>query len=632
MIVGTAGHIDHGKTSLVKALTGVDTDRLKEEKARGISIELGYAYLPSPGGGVIGFVDVPGHERFVDHMVAGATGVDFVVLVVAADDGPMPQTREHLDIIELLGIREGAIALTKVDRVDAYACAEAASAARALVASTPLAQAPLYPVSSLTGEGLAGLKNALFAAAARPREALRRGAGLRLAVDRRFTLDGVGTVVTGTVHAGQVRVGDEVVVSPGGISARVRSIHAQDRKAVTGQAGERCALVLAGVDREDVERGDWVVSSFLHAPTDRFDARLRIARAEPSAFQHWTPVHLHIGAAHVMAHVALLEGERLAPGESALAQVVTGRPIGACAGDAFVVRDASASRTLGGGRVLDPRGRERHRRAPEHLALLHALEDPDPATRLALALETAGTLDVERFRCAHNLPEAMAMPAGAVRLASPARLIAAAAWQEMRERFIATLSRHHGERADEMGPDLGRIRRMAFPRDDAAVVQAIAESLLDEGKAARSGPWWHLPGHTVQLDARERVLAQLILPRLEEEAYDPPWVRDLARELSAPESEIRTLMRRLGRRGDVFAVMKDLYYARSAVAKMAAIAQALEREEGAVRAAPFRDRTGIGRKRAIQVLEFFDRVGFTRRTRGEHRLRADSLLKLEQVA
>jgi selenocysteine-specific elongation factor len=634
VIVGTAGHVDHGKTSLVKVLTGVDTDRLKEEKARGISIELGYAYKALRDGNVLGFVDVPGHEKFVDHMVAGATGVDFVLLVIAADDGPMPQTIEHLDIVEILGVREGAVAMTKVDRVDAARRAECEGQIRDLLAASSLAEAPIFPVSNVTGEGLEALQAHLASMAARAAER-RPGEGFRLAIDRCFTLDGVGTVVTGTVFSGEVQVGDEVMVTPAGTSARVRSLHAQNRASTAGHAGERCALALAGVARDAIARGEWIVAPRLHAPTARFDARLRHSAREATALRHWSAVHLHLGAEHVLARVALLEGESLAPGADALAQIVAERPIGALAGDAFVLRDASGARTLGGGRVLDPQGRERHRRAPERLEVLRKLEAPTPRLRLEALIESTDTgLDLKRFLVSNNTTEA-ALDLGPevvrVRDGDSDIVIGAATWSALRARFVDRLAAYHAERPDDMGPDLGRIRRMAFPREEPAVLQAVATALLASGEIARSGPWWHLPSHSIRLSAREETLAQRILPLLQERGYDPPWVRDIARDLAVPENEVRTLMRQLGRRGDVFAVVKDLFYARDAVARLAAIARALEEEHGMVRAAEFRDRTGIGRKRAIQILEFFDRVGFTRRLRDAHKLRGDSLLRLGEA-
>jgi selenocysteine-specific elongation factor len=632
MIVGTAGHIDHGKTSLVKALTGVDTDRLKEEKARGISIELGYAYLPLHDGQVLGFVDVPGHERFVDHMVAGATGIDFVLLVIAADDGPMPQTLEHLDIVQLLGVRAGAVALTKVDRVDEARREECRAQIAALLHDTSLSGAAIFPFSSVTGEGMGALKESLVREAAA--SACRRagGASFRLAVDRCFTLDGVGTVVTGTVSSGEVRVGDEVVVTPSGRRARVRSLHAQNRASTAGLCGERCALALAGLAKDEVARGEWIVSPHLHAPTSRFEARLRISGRESRALAHWSPVHLHLGTEHVLARVALLEGEALAPGANSLAQLVTERPIGALAGDALILRDASASRTIGGGRVVEPVGRERHRRAPEHLEMLRRLERPEPRERLRGVLEASPEgVDLAAFAIAHNARvEELDLGRDIVRVTASGIDVAlsSSSWSRLRERLLAMLGEYHERHPDELGPDLGRVRRMAFPRFDIAVIEAAARSLLDERALARSGPWWHLPSHSLQLTAREEELAQRALPRLEDERFDPSWVRDLAHDLGASEDDMRALLRRLARRGELFAIVKDLYFSRSAVAELASIARALEDESGAVRASEFRDRAGIGRKRAIQILEFFDRVGFTRRARDDHRIRADNLLKL----
>ncbi|HTS84749.1 MAG TPA: selenocysteine-specific translation elongation factor [Usitatibacter sp.] len=633
MIVGTAGHIDHGKTSLVKALTGVDTDRLKEEKARGISIELGYAYLPLRDGQVLGFVDVPGHERFVDHMVAGATGIDYVLLVIAADDGPMPQTLEHLDIVELLGVRRGAIAMSKIDRVDDARRAECRAQICALLASTSLAGAPMFDVSSATGEGLAELKEHLAHEAAAFEGRRSTGAAFRLAVDRSFTLDGVGTVVTGTVASGEVRVGDEVAVTPSGRIARVRSLHAQNRTSTAGRCGERCALALAGLAKEEVARGEWIVAPRLHAPTSRFEARLRLSARESRALAHWSPVHLHLGTEHVLARVALLEGETLPPGRDALAQIVSERPIGALSGDAFVIRDASASRTIGGGRVIEPAGRERHRRAPERIEVLRRFECEDPLERLRRALEVSPDgVDLAAFAIAHNtliderqLGDAVRVVSGSLDFA-----LSRSSWMRIRERLLAMLAEYHDRHPDELGPDLGRVRRMEFPRHDIALVEEAATSLLGEGKLSRNGPWWHLPSHSLKLTAQEEALAQRVLPRLEDERFDPAWARDLAHDLGAPENEMRALLRRLARRGEVFAIVKDLYFSRSAVAELAEIARSLEDECGAVRVAEFRDRAGIGRKRAVQVLEFFDRVGFTRRARDDHRIRADNLLKLER--
>ena len=312
MIIGTAGHIDHGKTALVRALTGVDTDRLKEEKARGITIDLGFAYLQAPNGEVLGFVDVPGHEKFVHNMLAGAGGIDFVLLVVAADDGVMPQTREHLAIVDLLGVARGVVAMTKVDLVTV----ERREAVRAEIArtldGTGLAGCDIVAVSIVSGEGVEALRARLLTQAQTVEHGAANGR-FRLAVDRSFSLSGVGTVVTGTVLSGAVTVGDRVVVSPSGLSARVRSIHAQNRATERGQAGERCALNLAGdgIAKDLIHRGDVVLDPELHAPSDRIDARLRVLASERKPITQWTPVRLHHAAAEVGARVVLLDDGRL---------------------------------------------------------------------------------------------------------------------------------------------------------------------------------------------------------------------------------------------------------------------------------------------------------------------------------
>src|SRR2546428_749680 len=376
MIIGTAGHIDHGKTALIKALTGMDADRLPEEKARGITIDLGYAVYPLPHGAVLGFIDVPGHERFVHNMLAGATGIDFVLLVVAADDGVMPQTREHLEIIDLLGVKGGAVALTKIDRVEPARVASARAEVEALLRGTALAGSPVIALSSMTGDGVPALRAHLEAMAASPPPAGAADGCFRLAVDRCFTISGSGTVVTGTVFSGSVAVGDHLLVSPSGWEVRVRSIHAQNRAAERGVAGQRCALSLVGVEKKDIARGDWVLESAAHAPTARFDASLTLPPSAARALRHWTPVHVHLGAAEVMGRVSLLQATGIEPGGSGRAQIVLDRPIGALHGDRFILRDQSAQQTLAGGIVLDPFAPARKVRTPARLAVLAALDRP----------------------------------------------------------------------------------------------------------------------------------------------------------------------------------------------------------------------------------------------------------------
>ncbi len=634
MIVGTAGHIDHGKTTLVRALTGVETDRLAEEKARGISIELGYAYQPTGDGGVLGFVDVPGHERFIHTMLAGAAGVDFALLVVAADDGVMPQTREHLAILDLLGITQGAVALAKADRVDGARIEEVADELRELLAGTALASSPVFPVSAASGQGIDALRDHLHAEAQAMQRADEAG-GFRLAVDRSFSLKGAGTVVTGTVFAGRVAVGDEVMVTPVGKTVRLRGLHVMNQPAQEGRIGQRCALNLAGVAKDDIARGDWIVSPRLHAPTARFDVRLNLSPAAPGPLAHWAPVHLHLGAAHVMARVALLEGDKLAPGESMLAQLVCDKPIGALNGDRFILRDAEARHTLGGGRVLDPDAPARKRKTPLRLAELAALETPGVAQRLTHLLDLGG-VNLNTCGAHWNRTDlAGQLPADAVRIQAGQEdwAFSAAHWASLGEKLVADLAGFHERFPDEQGPETARARRMFFPKLAAPVFAARVDALYRQGSLQRSGAWLHLPTHTVELSREDEALWQRIRPWLAESPLDPPWMRDLAKRTGRDEATMRRLLQKLARQGKLYPVVRDLFYLPEAVAQLAAIVQDLEHASGETRAAEFRDRSGLSRKRAIQVLEFFDRVGYTRRVREAHRLRnADMFGRMEHAA
>jgi len=621
MIIGTAGHIDHGKTALVRALTGIDADRLPEEKARGITIDIGFAYRPVEGGETLGFVDVPGHERFVHNMLAGAVGIDFVLLVVAADDGPMPQTREHLQILDLLGLQQGIVALTKADLVTPERLAEVTGQIAALLAGTGLAKAEIMPVSSVTGAGIPALEARLLAAAAGlpPRPIAGR---FRLAIDRSFTLAGVGTVVTGTVFAGQVSIGDRLLLSPSGIEARVRGIHAQNRPAERGRAGQRCAINIAGpqFDKDHIQRGDWLVDPAVHAPTDRFDVRLRLLPAETRPLRHWTPVHLHLGAAHLPARVALLDTELLAPGETALAQIVADHPVGALHGDRLILRDQSAQRTIGGGLVLDPWPPARGRRRPQRLAALQALERPTAATALkALIAGDPGWVDLSRFARMWNLT-----PAEAAATWHQAGLtVTAAADQQFGfsrarcdsvcQAVVRTLGEHHAKSQDSAGLEAERLRLATSIRMPPDVFSTVLAGLLRDKAVEADGPWLRLPGHAVRLTASDERLWSRIKPLMERQRFQPPRVRDFAQALSAREDDVRQLLRRLAKMGQVIQVAPDHFFLRPTVVEMIAIADRLAAgsADKMVTAGAFRDKIGSGRKVAIQILEFFDRAGVT---------------------
>ena len=375
MIVATAGHVDHGKTALVRALTGVDTDRLPEEKKRGLTIDLGFAYHALDDGNVLGFVDVPGHERFVRNMLAGVGAIDLALVVVAADDGVMPQTREHTAILDLLGVTECIAVVSKIDKVETARAVEVGEEIEALLSTTGMRGADIHQISAMSGAGMDALSGALRT---RALDLAARAADgwFRLCVDRAFMLKGAGLVVTGAVHAGVASTGERLVVTPSGYEARIRGIHAQDRPADRARAGERCALNLAGRDIESgaIARGDWIVDRALHAPSDRIDARLQVLAGEPRALRHWTPVHVHLAASHSTARIAVLGAGSIASGDSGRVQIVLDRPIHALAGDRIVIRDQSATRTMGGGAVTDPFSPKRGRARPARLAWLDAVE------------------------------------------------------------------------------------------------------------------------------------------------------------------------------------------------------------------------------------------------------------------
>ena len=629
MIVGTAGHIDHGKTALVRALTGVDTDRLKEEKARGITIDLGFAYLPTPDGQILGFIDVPGHERFVHNMLAGATGIDYVLLVVACDDGVMPQTREHLAIIDLLGISRGVVALAKADLASPERRAEVAAEVAALLQPTALAGVEAIPVSTVSGEGVEALREHLFHAA--QAFGARAASGrFRLAVDRCFTLAGAGTVVTGTVLSGEIAVGDRVTVSPTGLAARVRSIHTQNRPAEHGRAGERCALNLVGdgIDKEAISRGHVVLNNDLHAPTDRVDATLRVLAAEPRPVPQWMPVRLHTAATEVGARIALLRDRPIAPGEEGLVQLVLERPIAAAAGDRYIVRDTSAQRTVGGGRFLDLRAPARKRRTPERLAQLAAYAIEDPGAALAALLAAPPRyLDLTGFARDRALAaaelEAIATRLGLVRVPAGDKVYAltAASWTQLRQSVLATLKAFHAENTDLPGIGLERLRLQIEPRLPAPAFLAALQGMARASEVGLDGAWVRLAGHAVRLTPQDEELWRKIRPLLDgAERFRPPRVRDIASLLGATEAGVRRLLKMLGRMGKLDEVAQDHFFLRGTVAEMVAVGLDLGAKTagGQFNAAQFRDRLDNGRKVAIQILEFFDRHGVTLR-RGDLR-------------
>lgn len=633
MIIGTAGHIDHGKTTLVHALTGVATDRLKEEQARGMSIELGYAYTPLANEDILGFIDVPGHERLVHTMAAGASGIDFGLLVVAADDGVMPQTREHLAILAMLGIAQGAVAISKTDRVDQDRLEQVENEVAQLVFGSFLENAPIFFVSAATPDdpGLESLRSHLHSAA--QAMAARSTQGLfRLAVDRVFTLKGHGTVVTGTVHDGVLRLDDDSIdlrLMPSGQKVRVRSIHAQNQPSQTAKAGQRCALNLGGIDKDAIARGDWIADARCFVPSRNVDVQMQLLPDAASGVRTWAPLHIHLGAAHYLAHAVPLSSTALAPGDTGWVQLVFDQPVCAMPGDRYIARDAQARHTVGGGLVLDPNAPQRKRRSPERLAWLQAVAVLQADDGLSALLQQAphGLDEHEVMRLLRRPLDSSSLPQNALWVSASgsqtaSRLILQSHWDALADHALHVLGTFHERWPDEAGVDTTRLRRMAWPTLPDALWLALRDTLLSDGRLARNGPWLHLPDHAVSLSPVEAELAQRLLSLLHAGRFDPPWVRDLARDLDEDEDQVLRTLLKLMKSGEVYQVVRDLFYHHEHIMALARLLHIACRSEG-VAAAEFRDLTGLGRKRAIQILEFFNRAGYTRRIQDRHVLRRD---------
>ncbi len=638
MIVATSGHIDHGKTVLVRALTGIDTDRLPEEKKRGISIDLGYAYQPLDAGAgpdsgqvgdaedgeILGFVDVPGHERFVRNMLAGVTGIDYALLVVAADDGPMPQTEEHLAILDLLGISKGAVVITKIDRVDPGRVEEVRELLEILLDDTFLAEAPVFPVSGITGSGIAEVR-AHLAAVARQMAGRAVAGNFRLAIDRRFIVPGSGLVVTGTVFSGSVARDDQLVLSPSGTRVRVRGLHAQNREAAAGRVGQRCALNIAapGLDKEQVHRGDWLVAESAHDPTQRLDARIRLLRGEKKPLRHWTPVHLHIGAADLTARVAVLGARQIEPGQSALVQLVLDAPTNVLRDDRLILRDQSALRTIAGGRVIDPFAPARGRAREARLAMLGDMEIDDPAAALQALLDRSSDgVDLARFAFSRNLSADAAERVW--RAADPVRIGRGTAarghlktrWRALEDRVLAALADWHKEKPGELGPGENALRLQLDPRPARPVFAELIGTLAASNRIATANMQISLPGHVPGMPGADRKIWDRVRAVLEEGGARPASVHEIAEDLNLKVAALTGLLRRAAAVGFVVQVAKNRFMMRDEILKLGAMAEAVAAgsENGSFTAAEFRNASGIGRNLTIELLETFDRAGMTKRS------------------
>lgn len=639
MIVATAGHIDHGKTALVTALTGTDTDRLPEEKRRGMTIDLGFAYWRGDDDVVLGFVDVPGHDRFVHTMVAGVGAVDYALLVVASDDGLMPQTREHLSILSLLGIRRGTIVVSKSDKSDASRTTDVANSVRAIATDDVWQSAPHFVVSSLTGNGIAPLLRHL-ADQARRVETRRPTLGFRMTADRVFTIEGAGLVVSGAVTAGRVARGDHILVSPAGTPARVRRIHANNRESEVAKAGDRCALNLVLEKSGAIRRGDRIVAPDTSAPTSRFDAHLHILDNAAKSFRSGANVHLHVGTADVTARVDLLGSSNLAPGESGTVQIVTEKPVDVLCTDRFIIRDRSATTTLGGGSVIDPWPAVRGRARPQRLSILQAMGDPSPQVAFSrlLAVSEAG-IDWSVFRRSWNLTDDTANEILArervveLKTSKGRIMLSPDKWDALSRAVAGSISHWHTDRPDEIGPSQRDLETRLAKLSHPVLVQAAVERLVQDGAIVRSRARLRDPGHEPIMLPTDRKMWERVSAFYSDEQARPPTVHEVASQLPVERTTLEKFLERMARRGYLVRVSGTRYFMPNQLQKLGDLAKELAREapDGTFAAALYRDRSGLGRNLTIELLEYFDRIGFTQLTDGTRRVRRDLVLWMRDM-
>lgn len=621
-VVGTAGHIDHGKSALVKALTQIDPDRLEEEKRRGMTIDLGFAYMTLASGSRVGIIDVPGHQRFLKNMLAGVHGMDAVLLVIAADEGPRPQTREHLAIIDLLGIEHGVVVLTKADLVDDAWLALIREEVAGLLAGTTLQQAPIVAVSSVTGEGLTELQAALDGELANTVARLDVGRP-RLPVDRSFAMSGFGTVVTGTLVGGALRQGVEVSVLPAGRRVRIRGLQQHNQPVDEARPGSRTAVNLSGVDHSEVQRGDVLALPGTLPPSRRLDARLHVLLGAAQPLRHRQRLLMYHETSEVMVEISLLEDDELAPGETGWAQLFAAEPLVALDGDRFILRVPSPAATVAGGVIVDHAPRRHRRRDPALISNLAARERADPATAAVLELgkHPWGLRDGELARFlgvpTGQLVEVLAplTQGGAVRRLSSGWL-ARDQWDGVQSRVIASLEAYHEAQPLRRGMPREELRsRTSIPADLFADVLA---ELADKGRIADRGGEVALSSHKLLLSTEQETLLGAFLAELESQPFNPPPLAELLRRQPLTPA----LLQYLVADGRIVRVNEDTVFARSAYDEAVSSLRAHLAEHRTLTVAAARDLLGSSRRYVLPLLEWMDAQKITRRVGDDRILRS----------
>ena len=624
MIIATAGHVDHGKTELVKALTGIDTDRLLEEKARGLSVDLGFAYHTLPDNTILGFVDVPGHDNFIRNMLAGVAGIDLGLLVVAADDGVMPQTREHLAILSLMEIRQYIVALTKIDRVSSGRVYDVADQVDRLLTAQGHEGVTIYPVCAPENQGIGELMKALKSRVKAASAAWTAEHHFRMSIDRVFTLKGVGLVVTGMVFSGAVRKGESMTLSTDGSQVRVRGIRAHNTASNGAKAGERCAINIAGrgLNKEVVRRGNWLMHPSLYAPTRRIDVEVKVLASETGPLKHWTPTHLHIGADHLSARVAVLSGGAIPAGGQGLAQLVVSRDAFAVHGDTFVLRDQSAQRTIAGGRVIDPFSPKRGRARPARLSALNALKDQNVTDALRALTDGSETgVLLTPFSVAYNLPAPRLdmlidrLSLRRVGQQSKQRVFCETQWHRLGAKVVGAVKGFHRSKPMSPGASVKDIQLALSPHIETSILEVLLGTLVEEQRLNSRGTRFHLPSHNIRISVRDQQLLDRVAPKLAPRSGTPLSLHQAAADLKVDLETLEMTLKTASRLGKMVLIGKNRYAPTHFVAKLGVVAERLAANSAdrCFTTAEYRKQTTLGRNFVIDVLEYFDQIGFTER-------------------
>jgi selenocysteine-specific elongation factor len=633
IILGTAGHIDHGKTALVRALTGIDTDRLKEEKERGITIELGFAYLDLPSGNRIGIVDVPGHERFVKHMVAGAGGIDIVALVIAADEGVMPQTREHLDICTLLGIQRGLVVLTKIDLVDQELRELAIEDIKTFTTGTFLEQAPIIPVSAVTGEGIGDLIQALERLVKEVEE--RASDGLfRLPIDRVFIMKGFGTVLTGTLLSGRVKTGEAVEILPTGILAKVRGLQVHNEKVERAVAGQRTAINLQGVEKSSIERGEVLVHPGTVEPTTLLDVEVIHLSHAPRPLRHGVMLRFHTGTSLQMAKIFLLGINELKPGERGYVHIRLTDPVVALPNDRFVLRGSSRIQTIGGGIILDAHPQRHKRFKGDAATQLKQLKSGDPLFILGFHIRKGGNKGVELRKLAGytNIPPAT-LSATLDELLSRKKIIKfdreieraidGELYQHLKDKMVVVLEKYHAENPLKPGMSKEELKSKLPPEVDAKLFTALLSDLMGSKAIVQEKDKVRLAGHHISLEGSQQALEGKIEGIMRRSGLTPPSVKELGEQLGASPQEVQDILSLLVNTGTVIRLKEGVYFHQEPLHALRGELIAFLKERKRISTQDFKALVNVSRKYAIPLAEYFDAVKVTVRVGDDRILRGE---------